>query len=232
MARFPYAAAGCEGHTAELGSFRPANNSPSRRHWPLRAPHVSLYSALFLRVLRPGPRRSPLAGGSDRHIIRSGREIARKIFPCSGVPFWAFCRLSPAAASAPFSPLRFTFPGDRRQGFPRRCFNGLSQEGAGGFFAACPVVPASLSRPSAIPFSEDGKKGDGPIRSVSLGDVRGMPYLAGASSAALASAAALAFSAWAFLMALYFSFSSAVATGEMASLGQTLVQSLQPTHLS
>ena len=53
-----------------------------------------------------------------------------------------------------------------------------------------------------------------------------------AVSAALASAAALAFSAWAFLMALYFSFSSAVAAGRMASLGQTLVQSLQPTHLS
>ena len=53
-----------------------------------------------------------------------------------------------------------------------------------------------------------------------------------AGAAALASAAALAFSAWAFLMALYFSFSSAVATGRMASLGQTLVQSLQPTHLS
>ena len=51
-----------------------------------------------------------------------------------------------------------------------------------------------------------------------------------AVSAALASAAALAFSAWAFLMALYFSFSSAVAAGRMASLGQTLVQSLQPTH--
>ena len=226
MARFPYAAAGCEGHTAELGSFRPANNSPSRRHWPLRAPHVSLYSALFLRVLRPGPRRSPLAGGSDRHIIRSGREIARKIYPCSGVPFWAFCRLSPAAASAPFSPLRFTFPGDRRQGFPRRCFNGLSQEGQAAKKPPARSFPLPFHAPLLSPFRRTEKKGDGPIRSVSLGDVRGMPYLAGASSAALA------FSAWAFLMALYFSFSSAVATGEMASLGQTLVQSLQPTHLS
>ena len=52
------------------------------------------------------------------------------------------------------------------------------------------------------------------------------------SAALAASAAALAFSAWAFLMALYFSFSSAVAMGRMASLGQTLVHSLQPLHLS
>ena len=158
MARFPYAAAGCEGHTAELGSFRPANNSPSRRHWPLRAPHVSLYSALFLRVLRPGPRRSPLAGGSDRHIIRSGREIARKIFPCSGVPFWAFCRLSPAAASAPFSPLRFTFPGDRRQGFPRRCFNGLSQEGGRRLFCRLPGRSRFPFTPLCYPLFGGRKK--------------------------------------------------------------------------
>lgn len=93
MARFPYAAAGCEGHTAEHGSFRPANNSPSHRHWPLRASHVSFYSALFLRNLRPAPRRSAFGGGFNRHIIRPGREIARKIFPRSGLPFWAPCRL-------------------------------------------------------------------------------------------------------------------------------------------
>ena len=53
---------------------------------------------------------------------------------------------------------------------------------------------------------------------------------AAASSAAFLAAAA--FSACAFLMALYFSFSSAVATGMIASRGQTFVQSLQPTHLS
>ena len=53
-----------------------------------------------------------------------------------------------------------------------------------------------------------------------------------AASAVSAAFAAAAFSAWAFLMALYFSFSSAVAAGRMASLGQTLVQSLQPTHFS
>ena len=177
-------------------SFRPANNSPSHRHWPLRASHVSFYSALFLRNLRPAPRRSAFGGGFNRHIIRPGREIARKIFPRSGLPFWTPCRL---------------------------------------LFSLLPGPPVSLSsRTPSVSLSGGGQKKEetGPDGSVSLGDVRGMPYLAGASSAALASAAALAFSAWAFLMALYFSFSSAVATGKMASLGQTLVQSLQPTHLS
>ena len=61
------------------------------------------------------------------------------------------------------------------------------------------------------------------------------PSALGASAAAFSAAAlaaAAAFSAWAFLTALYFSFSSAVAMGRMASLGQTLVQSLQPTHLA
>lgn len=48
-----------------------------------------------------------------------------------------------------------------------------------------------------------------------------------------AAAAAWAFfSAWAFCAALYFSFSSLEAAGEMASLGQTLVQILHPLHLS
>ena len=55
------------------------------------------------------------------------------------------------------------------------------------------------------------------------------PYSAVEAAAALAAAA---FSAWAFLTALYFSFSSAVAMGRMASRGQTLVHILQPMHLS
>jgi hypothetical protein len=57
-----YAAAGCEISTA-AHAFRPADNSPSRQHWPFRAGHADLYSALF---------------GTSYSI---SKEKARKIFP-------------------------------------------------------------------------------------------------------------------------------------------------------
>ena len=73
---------------------------------------------------------------------------------------------------------------------------------------------------------------DETIPALSAGIVFSLTLRYWAAPAVSAAFAAAAFSAWAFLMALYFSFSSAVAMGRMASRGQTLVQSLQPTHLS
>ena len=105
----------------------------------------------------------------------------------------------------------------------------------GGKRGEFPAFPARKHFPLRAESSADIKNlsgADAPDRSC-------MAYSAGVAEAAAAAAAssaaflaAAAFSAWAFLMALYFSFSSAVALGRMASRGQTLVQSLQPTHLS
>ena len=101
-------------------------------------------------------------------------------------------------------------------------------------FSLCPssLCPSSLPPNRSSCSLTNGNAPDlGPGHFSSCGNIIRAAYFP-AGSAALASAAALAFSAWAFLTALYFSFSSAVATGRMASRGQTLVQSLQPTHLS